>query len=108
MSWRNLNRSLHRIRWRASSPVWRRRLARQAALWVVIALAAGGVYFGSKSPATQAAVRDALQCRINLYDCRDFSTQHEAQSIFWKCGGRKNDVHRLDEDRDGWACEMLP
>jgi hypothetical protein len=42
------------------------------------------------------------------YNCADFSTQHEAQEIFWKCGGRKNDVHRLDEDRDGWACEMLP
>jgi len=24
------------------------------------------------------------------------------------CGGRENDVHRLDRDRDGWACEACP
>ena len=74
----------------------------------MIALAAGSVYVGSRDPAVQAAVRDAIECRVNLYDCHDFRSRREAQTFFWKCGGRKNDVHRLDEDRDGWACGMLP
>ena len=26
----------------------------------------------------------------------------------WPCGGRQNDVHRLDRGRDGWAPETLP
>ena len=34
--------------------------------------------------------------------------QFEAQAVYWACGGRQNDVHRLDRDRDGWACEALP
>ena len=48
------------------------------------------------------------QCRANTYDCRDFSTQFEAQAVYWACGGQQNDVHRLDRDRDGWACEPYP
>ena len=45
------------------------------------------------------------QCRVNAYDCRDFSSQFEAQAVYWACGGRENDLHRLDRDRNGWACE---
>ena len=41
------------------------------------------------------------QCRVNRYDCRDFSTQFEAQAVYWACGGLMNDVHRLDRKRDG-------
>jgi hypothetical protein len=50
----------------------------------------------------------AYQCRHNAYNCRDFGTQFEAQAAYQACGGRRNDVHRLDEDRDGFACERLP
>ncbi len=42
------------------------------------------------------------------YNCDDFSTQPEAQEFFLKVGGRENDVHRLDGDNDGVACESLP
>ena len=48
------------------------------------------------------------QCWINTYDCGDFSTRSEAQAVYMACGGRQNDVHRLDRNRDGWACEALP
>ncbi len=42
------------------------------------------------------------------YNCSDFETQEEAQRFFESLGGRGNDVHRLDGDNDGIACEALP
>lgn len=42
------------------------------------------------------------------YNCSDFSTQPEAQAFFEKVGGTKNDVNRLDGNKDGEACESLP
>lgn len=42
------------------------------------------------------------------YNCSDFSTQPEAQAFFEKLGGTDNDIHRLDGDNDGVACESLP
>jgi Excalibur calcium-binding domain len=50
----------------------------------------------------------AYQCRRNAYNCSDFRTRLAAQAAFMACGGRRNDVHRLDEDGDGFACERLP
>ncbi|MCD6094576.1 thermonuclease family protein [bacterium] len=47
-------------------------------------------------------------CSHNVYNCSDFSTQAEAQSVFEYCGGVANDIHRLDADKDGLACESLP
>jgi hypothetical protein len=39
------------------------------------------------------------------YNCDDFLTQPEAQSVYEKCG---TDVNRLDGDNDGIVCEALP
>jgi hypothetical protein len=39
-------------------------------------------------------------------DCRDFSTQQEAQAFFE--ASRPGDPHNLDADNDGKACEHLP
>jgi hypothetical protein len=50
----------------------------------------------------------AYQCSRNAYNCNDFRTRLEAQAAYLACGGRRNDVHRLDEDGDGFACERLP
>jgi hypothetical protein len=49
-----------------------------------------------------------VQCQHNAYKRRDFRTRFEAQTAYQACGGRRDDVHRLDEDRDGFACERLP
>ena len=46
-------------------------------------------------------------CSSNIYNCGDFSTHAEAQSVFNECGGVSNDIHRLDQDKDGIACESL-
>ena len=47
-------------------------------------------------------------CSYNAYNCSDFSTHAEAQAVFEYCGGINHDVHRLDGDNDGIACESLP
>ena len=46
-------------------------------------------------------------CLSDIYNCGDFTTHAAAQSLF-ECCGVDNDVHRLDADKDGNACESLP
>lgn len=46
-------------------------------------------------------------CSTNTYNCGDFKTHKEAQAVFEACGGKGNDIHRLDQDGDGDACETL-
>ncbi len=48
-------------------------------------------------------------CQKDGYNCDDFKTQSEAQSVYDTCEFNKNnDPHRLDGDSDGLACEDLP
>jgi len=48
-------------------------------------------------------------CDRNLYNCRDFDTQAEAQTCFEYCFDTQNrDVHNLDGGGDGFVCESLP
>ncbi len=42
------------------------------------------------------------------YNCSDFATQEEAQAKMEECLAFGKDVHRLDGDKDGIACEHLP
>ena len=46
-------------------------------------------------------------CTANTLNCSDFDTHSEAQACFQQCGGISNDIHRLDGDSDGSACESL-
>ena len=41
-------------------------------------------------------------------DCLDFKTQKEAQEFSIANGGPASDPHKLDQDKDGVACESLP
>lgn len=48
-------------------------------------------------------------CSSDFYNCSDFSTQREAQAAYDYCAVRGfGDVHGLDQDDDGVACESLP
>ncbi|MCA9392274.1 thermonuclease family protein [candidate division WWE3 bacterium] len=58
--------------------------------------------------ATPTPSEAVCECSANSYNCSDFSTQQEAQSCFDYCGGVANDVHVLDTNGDGTACEGLP
>lgn len=51
---------------------------------------------------------DVCICSDDLYNCADFSLQRESQACFDHCQSiGKGDVHRLDSDKDGIACESL-
>jgi Excalibur calcium-binding domain len=77
-----------------------------------LALVAGACLFQLvvSSPALRLPTGQGAgyQCGYDAYNCSDFRTRLEAQTAFRACGGRRNDVHRLDEDGDGFACERMP
>jgi hypothetical protein len=53
---------------------------------------------------------DGTHCEKNWHDCTDFCTQEDAQKMFDDCysyHGDDNDIHNLDGDGDGVACESL-
>ena len=62
----------------------------------------------SSPPAESTPPSEETICSYNAYNCSDFSTRAEAQGVFEHCGGVANDIHRLDADKDGIACESLP
>jgi len=48
-------------------------------------------------------------CSSNRYNCGDFRTHAAAQACFQFCIDQgRGDIHRLDADNDGIACESLP
>ncbi|MDP3763789.1 MAG: thermonuclease family protein [bacterium] len=57
---------------------------------------------------TPASGGQTYTCSSNTYNCTDFTTHAEAQHVFELCGGVNNDIHELDRDSDGEACETLP
>lgn len=59
----------------------------------------------SKKPSASPK-KAVCSCSGNIYNCKDFKTHAEAQACFDYCGPR--DVHKLDRDKDGVACESLP
>lgn len=51
----------------------------------------------------------ACSCSGDAYNCGDFNTHSEAQGCFDYCRSNgTGDIHRLDSDNDGIACESLP
>jgi len=46
-------------------------------------------------------------CKENTYNCSDFEEHDLIQGIYEHCGGPQKDVHYLDGDGDGVACESL-
>jgi len=48
-------------------------------------------------------------CTHNAYDCKDFQSQILAQFCFYHCMKLVGqDIHWLDDDNDGKACELNP
>lgn len=53
--------------------------------------------------------RYACTCTHNAHDCADFATGNDAQACYQHClDTTGQDVHWLDDDRDGSACEWSP
>lgn len=48
-------------------------------------------------------------CSADIYNCSDFATQAQAQACYDYCVAQgAGDIHKLDGDGDGTACESLP
>jgi len=61
-------------------------------------------------PAIPTATRQSAgcSCAADIYNCKDFATHAEAQACFDKCRAQgAGDVHGLDGDGNGVACESL-
>ena len=43
-------------------------------------------------------------CKEDLFNCNNFTNQSQAQEVFNQC---EEDVHHLDNNNDGVACESL-
>jgi micrococcal nuclease len=59
--------------------------------------------------ASSSVVPPVCSCSGSLYNCSDFSTRASAQACYDYCNATGHgDIHRLDGDNDGSACEDLP
>lgn len=60
----------------------------------------------TKASYTKPSSISDCNCSSNLYNCSDFATKGEAQNMY-ECCIRKTgrDIHWLDDDKDGAACE---
>lgn len=58
---------------------------------------------------TKEPARSPCSCGGNYYNCSDFGTHTSAQQCYNYCRAQgRGDVHKLDSDSDGVACESLP
>lgn len=60
-------------------------------------------------PTPTQPVGGVCLCDRDRYNCSNFSTQRQAQACYDHCVSQgRGDIHRLDRDNDGVACESLP
>lgn len=61
------------------------------------------------TPQQSTAPQAVCDCSGNIYNCPNFSTHSQAQACYAYCIAQgRGDIHRLDGDSDGVACESLP
>lgn len=61
------------------------------------------------TPTATEVISAPCACGGNFYNCRDFINQPHAQGCYNYCIQQgAGDVHQLDDDHDGIACESLP
>lgn len=60
---------------------------------------------GATGSAPSSRPAAAAEAPVADKDCGDFGSRDEAQTFFEDNGGPSSDVHRLDADDDGQACE---
>jgi hypothetical protein len=67
------------------------------------------VYLPIVSTAAAPVPEGCNTCAYDAYNCSDFPSQRAAQACFQFCLDEVGvDIHRLDGDNDGMACELLP
>ena len=77
-------------------------------LIILILIVAGYLFFSSGNK-EEAAIKIVVGpiCDSDTYNCDDFITQEEAQDVFDECFPDFGDIHGLDRDENGVACESL-
>jgi len=75
---------------------------------------AAGIIDKVKDPQPPAArppqqAEDACYCSSDIYNCNNFQYQQEAQACYDDCQAQgRGDIHELDSNSNGLACEELP
>jgi hypothetical protein len=60
----------------------------------------------SSAPVVMQEIITVCSCRTDRYNCADFKTRREARELYECCMKKVGyDVHHLDRDSDGIACE---
>jgi sugar phosphate permease len=81
------------------------------AIIILVALLFAGLYLTRKtfrSATDKINVNNEGDCSSDIYDCSDFANQEIAQITYSRCMNEVGyDVHNLDKDDDGKACESL-
>jgi hypothetical protein len=55
---------------------------------------------------SESKIKKVCSCRTDRYNCADFKTRREARELYDCCMRKVGyDVHHLDRDSDGIACE---
>jgi uncharacterized membrane protein YgcG len=69
----------------------------------------GGASGGSGSSGGGSSSQVVVcECGYNAYDCSDFGSKSDANACFQYCRSQgKEDVHNMDGDNDGDACERM-
>ena len=75
-------------------------------LFILLVLTGCVASQASESAVLESKTATACSCRSDRYNCDDFKTRREAREKY-KCCMQKvgYDVHNLDGDSDGIACE---
>lgn len=60
-----------------------------------------------EKPVVEPPIVPPPDCFSDIYNCDTFRIQTDAQWVFDFCGGVENDIHGLDNDGNGIACEGL-
>ena len=55
----------------------------------------------NQSPSIVVSPSPPYDCTYDRYDCDDFADRAQAQDAYEACGGTENDIHSLDQDKDG-------
>jgi len=69
---------------------------------LILVLSAGYLLLKKENTSTISEIN----CEENIYNCDDFVLQSEAQDVLEECGVEL-DIHALDKDGNGLACESL-
>ena len=61
--------------------------------------------FNGETFTEEQTITISIPCEKDELDCNNFVSQKVAQELYERCGGVGFDVHNLDPDENGIACE---